>query len=261
MLFRSSAKYTLAENLQAHLGYSSTISRPAVGNLGGVWVFNETNQTVSVPNPDLKPERSSNLSGRVAYYFEPVGSAAVTLFQNRINNSVTSREFASDAFGYGDDPLYSGYRFLSVGNRDGTAQVRGMTLEYSQALSFLPRALRGLNASASYTRTYASTPRAAMVPHMLGGTLSYRLGRLSLGASGKWTDHTPMTSSGVITWRKARTMIDLNGGWQISPRLGAFFQVRNLFNVSEYRYQVDPSYMLSDMIVGTFWTFGLKGVF
>ena len=56
-------------------------------------------------------------------------------------------------------------------------------------------------------------------------------------------------------------MIDLNGGWQISPRLGAFFQVRNLFNVSEYRYQVDPSYMISDYIVGTFWTFGLKGVF
>ena len=256
-----SAKYSVAENLQAHLGYSSTISRPAVGNLGGVWVFNETNQTVSVPNPDLKPERSGNLSGRVAYYFEPVGSAAVTLFQNRISNSVTSREFASDAFGYGDDPLYSGYRFLSVGNREGTAQVRGMTLEYSQALSFLPGVLRGLNASASYTRTYASAPRAAMVPHMLGGTLSYRLGRLSFGASGKWTDDTPMSSSGVITWRKARTMIDLNGGWQISPRLGAFFQVRNLFNVSEYRYQVDPSYMISDYIVGTFWTFGLKGVF
>jgi len=257
----ASAKYSLGENLQAHLGYSSTISRPSIGNLGGVWVFNETNQTVSVPNRDLRPERSRNLSGRVAYYFEPVGSAAVTLFQNRISNSVTSREFPAEAFGYGDDPLYSGYRFLSVGNRDGTAQVRGMTLEYSQALSFLPGALRGLNASASYTRTYASTPRAAMVPHMLGGTLSYRLGRLSLGGSGKWTDHTPMSSAGVITWRKARTMIDLNGGWQLSPRLGAFFQVRNLFNVSEYRYQVDPAYMLSDMIVGTFWTFGLKGVF
>jgi iron complex outermembrane receptor protein len=257
----ASAKYSLGENLQAHLGYSSTISRPSIGNLGGVWVFNETNQTVSVPTRDLRPERSRNLSGRVAYYFEPVGSAAVTLFQNRISNSVTSREFPAEAFGYGDDPLYSGYRFLSVGNRDGTAQVRGMTLEYSQALSFLPGALRGLNASASYTRTYASTPRAAMVPHMLGGTLSYRLGRLSLGGSGKWTDHTPMSSAGVITWRKARTMIDLNGGWQLSPRLGAFFQVRNLFNVSEYRYQVDPAYMLSDMIVGTFWTFGLKGVF
>jgi outer membrane receptor protein involved in Fe transport len=56
-------------------------------------------------------------------------------------------------------------------------------------------------------------------------------------------------------------MIDLNGSWQTSPRLGVFFQVRNLFNVAEDRYQVDPSYVLSNMVVGTFYTFGVKGTF
>lgn len=257
----ASAKYSLGENLQAHLGYSATLSRPAIGNLGGVWVFNETAQTVSVPNPALRPERSRNVSGRLARYFEPVGSAAVTVFQNDITDSVTSAEFPASAFGYGDDPTYSTYRFLSVSNRPGTTRVRGYTLEYSQALAFLPGPLKGLNASASYTRTYASTLRAAMVPHMLGGTLSYRLGRLALGVSGKWTDHTPMTSSGVIAYRKARTMVDVNGGWQLNSRLGVFFQVRNLGNIPEYRYQIDPSYLLSNMVVGTFYTFGLKGTF
>ena len=54
---------------------------------------------------------------------------------------------------------------------------------------------------------------------------------------------------------------DLNGSWQVGPRLGLFFQVRNLFNVPEYRYQVDPSYVLSNMVVGTFYTFGVKGTF
>jgi hypothetical protein len=37
--------------------------------------------------------------------------------------------------------------------------------------------------------------------------------------------------------------------------------VRNLFNVAKYRYQIDPSYPTSDTRVGTFWTFGVKGVF
>jgi outer membrane receptor protein involved in Fe transport len=115
--------------------------------------------------------------------------------------------------------------------------------------------------AANYTRTYASVTRAAMVPHMAGATLSYRWRRLAFGASGKWTDHTPMTSAGTITYRKQRTMIDLNGSWQTSPRLGVFFQVRNLFNVAEDRYQVDPSYVLSNMVVGTFYTFGVKGTF
>lgn len=257
----ASAKYSFTENLQAILGYSATISRPAIGNLGGVWVFNESNQTVTVPNPNLAPERSKNFSGRMAYYFEPVGSAAVTLFQNDISNSVTTDEFPSSYFGYEDDPLYSAYRFISVGNRPGSTRVRGMTWEYSQALSFLPGALSGLNVSASYTRTYASITKAAMVPHMLGGTLSYRFRRLALSTSGKWTAATPMTSTGLITYRKGRTMIDLNASYQMSRRVGIFFQVRNLFNIPEYRYQVDPTFLTSNVQVGTFYTFGIKGVF
>ncbi|MSU48822.1 MAG: TonB-dependent receptor [Opitutus sp.] len=257
----ASAKYDFTDSLQAHFCYSSTISRPAIGNLGGVWVFNETAQTVSVPNPNLRSERSKNFSGRLAYYFEPVGSVALTAFQNDITDSVTTEEFPSAYFGYDDDPTYASYRFISVGNRAGTTRVRGATLEYSQALSFLPSPFNGLNVSASYTRTYASVTKASMVPHMIGGTLSYRFRRLSFGASGKWTDTTPLSSTGVITYRKGRTMIDLNGGWQLSGRLGLFFQVRNLFNIPEYRYQVDPIYPTMHTRVGTFYTFGIKGAF
>jgi iron complex outermembrane recepter protein len=256
-----SAKLNVSENLQAHVGYSSTLSRPAIGNLGGVLVFDETNQTANVPNPDLQPERSKNYSGRVAYYFEPVGNLALTLFQNEIRNSVTTQEFPSSAFGFDDDPTYAGYRFISTGNRPGVLRVRGATIEYSQALSFLPGVLKGLNASANYTRTYASAPRAAMTPHMIGGTLSYRHRGFTFGAAGKWTDATPFTTTGVITYRKARTMIDLNGGYQLTRRTGVFFQVRNLFNVPEDRYQLSTSFPLSQVRVGTFWTFGIKGVF
>jgi hypothetical protein len=117
-------------------------------------------------------------------------------FQNDVSNSVATEEFGAEDFGYQDDPTYSTYRFISVGNRPGTTRMRGMTLEYSQALSFLPGALRGLNVSANYTRTYASIRKAALTPHMIGGTLSYRYRRLALGTSGKWTDTTPMNTGG-----------------------------------------------------------------
>ena len=257
----ASAKWSFGENLPAHLGYSNTISRPAIGNLGGVLEFNETTLVATVPNPDLLPERSKNFSGRLAYYFEPVGNLALTLFQNDISNSVTSQEFPASAFGFGDDPLYATYRFVSTGNRPGSLRVRGGTIEYSQALSFLPGVFKGLNASASYTRTYASALRASMTPHMISGTLSYRHRGLTFGVAGKWTDATPFSTTGVISYRKARTMIDLNGGYQLTARTGVFFQVRNLFNIAEYRYQIDPSYPTSDTRVGTFWTFGVKGVF
>ncbi len=257
----ASVKYSLAQNLQAHLGYSSTISRPAISNLGGVWVFNEDNQTVTVPNPNLQPERSKNFTGRLGYYFEPVGSAAVTLFQNDVSNSVATEEFGAEDFGYQDDPTYATYRFISVGNRPGTTRIRGMTLEYSQALSFLPGALKGLNVSANYTRTYASVRKAALTPHMIGGTLSYRHRRFAVSTSGKWTDTTPMNTAAIPVLRKGRTMIDLSGSYQLSQRFSVFVQVRNLFNVPEYRYQIDPIYATQNLAVGTFYTFGLKGVF
>lgn len=56
-------------------------------------------------------------------------------------------------------------------------------------------------------------------------------------------------------------MIDLNGGYQMTARTGLFFQVRNVLNIPEYRYQWDPSYPTIHTRVGTFFTFGVKGVF
>ena len=56
-------------------------------------------------------------------------------------------------------------------------------------------------------------------------------------------------------------MIDLNGSYQLSTRLGLFFQVRDLFNIPEYRYQIDPTCLTSHMLVGAFYTFGIKGAF
>ena len=100
-----------------------------------------------------------------------------------------------------------------------------------------------------------------MVPHMISGALSYRHRGVTFGVAGKWTDHTPFSSTGVITYRKARTMIDLNGGYQLTARTGVFFQVRNLFNIPEYRYQFDPGYPTMHTRVGTFYTCGVKGVF
>ncbi|HEY1109440.1 MAG TPA: TonB-dependent receptor, partial [Opitutaceae bacterium] len=190
------------------------------------------------------------------------GSVALTAFQTEMRDSIVDLEYPASAFGYEDDPLYSTYTFVSVGNRPGTTRLRGVTFEYSQALSFLPGMLKGLNVSASYTRTYASAIRGGMVPHMLGGSLSYRHKRLSLGVSGKWTDDTPYPGTGtVVVYRKERTMFDLNGAYQFTPKTSAFLQVRNIFNVPEYRYQIDPSIITQHVTFGAILTFGIKGTF
>jgi TonB-dependent receptor len=257
----ASIKYSVTRNLQAHLGYATTINRPPLSNLGGVYVFNETALTVNVPNPNLLPERGKNYTGRLAYYFEPVGNLAITASQREITDSVTTEEYPASEFGYENDPTYSTYRFISTGNRPGVTRFRNLTVEYSQALSFLPGVLSGLNISGSYTRTYASVRRAGLVPHMLGGALSYRHRRLAFGVSAKYTDDTPFSTTGRINYRRQRTLYDLNGSVQLTAKTGVFFQVRDLFNGGEYRYELDPSYVRENVTFGTILTFGLKGVF
>jgi hypothetical protein len=140
-------------------------------------------------------------------------------------------------------------------------RFRNLTVEYSQALSFLPGVLSGLNISGSYTRTYASVRRAGLVPHMLGGALSYRHRRLAFGVSAKYTDDTPFSTTGRINYRRQRTLYDLNGSVQLTAKTGVFFQVRDLFNGGEYRYELDPSYVRENVTFGTILTFGVKGVF
>src|SRR5207248_1468101 len=81
-------------------------------SLAGVWSVDDVNLIVTAPNPDLKPEISNNYVGRLAYYFEPVGSFSLLFQQNEISNKGVQRRVTSAEFGT-DDPAYAGYTFLS----------------------------------------------------------------------------------------------------------------------------------------------------
>ena len=45
-----------------------------------------------------------------------------------------------------------GYSYVSTQNRAGTAETQGITAEYHQQLTFLPRVIRGLSVYGSITR-------------------------------------------------------------------------------------------------------------
>ncbi|MFM8336284.1 MAG: TonB-dependent receptor domain-containing protein, partial [Opitutaceae bacterium] len=69
----ASLKHRLGRNLDFQIGYSSTIRRPTFRDIAGVWSIDDAGQSITAPNPRLKPERSRNLATRLAWYFEPVG--------------------------------------------------------------------------------------------------------------------------------------------------------------------------------------------
>ena len=256
-------KYKFNSNLDAHFGYSRTIRRPTFRDVAGVWIVNEDSLRVNAPNPNLKPEISDNLSARLAYYFEPVGILAANFYQNTVKGLFISSEMTAQEFGYSGDEDLAGYTFITTTSGQATTVVRGMELEYSQSLSFLPGALRGLNARASYTRNYAEITLPLMSGHSFKAGLSYAWRGLSAYANFNWSDNFPTNAAGTA-YRRHRGVVDAGGGYRVSERLSLFFSLRNLFDVPLLNMQkigANPAVVTGYQAMGTGITVGVRGTF
>ena len=258
----ASFKYALHPNLSFHLGYSSTVRRPEISQIAGVWLVNDQTLRATVPNVSLRPETSDNYSARLAYYFEPVGLLGINFYQNSVKDLLQSLDLTAEEFGYTESDL-ARYTFVSTTNVPGRVQIRGMELEYSQSLSFLPRPLKGLSVRASYTRNYAEIRRPSMSPHTASSGLSYSGGRFNASLNGKWSDNVPTNEAGN-NYVRHRTSLDASGGFRLTPRYSLFASARNLTNAAYITMQTragSPPMWSAYQVWGTTWTCGVKGVF
>ncbi len=229
-------KYNLTRQLDLQVGFSRTIKRPQVASLAGVWLIDDDALTVNAPNVNLKPEYSDNYSVRLARYFEPIGVMAVNFFQNNIEGlHQTGTRIGSDEFAPGES-IYEGYTFITTTQSDSNVQVRGMELEYSQSLSFLPRPWAGFSVRASYTRNYAQVIVANMSPHLVSAGLTYAHRRGQFYANMNWAASRPTNSAGTA-YQRHRISVDVGGSHRITPKVSAFFSVRNVLNEPFVRMQ------------------------
>ena len=260
----ASMKYKISQNFDAQLGFSSTIRRPTFRDVVGVWVINDDNLTVSAPNTSLKPETSKNIAARIAYYFEPVGILAANVYQNNVKGLFISNRLTAEEYGYKGDLDLANYEFITTTASEKDVTVRGMELEYSQSLSFLPGPFRGLNVRASYTRSYASIKKANMIPHSINGGLSYAYRGFNIYSSLTWRDNYPTTVTGNPRFYRHRTNLDIGGGYRITNKISFFFAARNLFNepylIMEQVGSNAPVVQFYE-VNGTNWTFGIKSLF
>jgi TonB-dependent receptor len=260
----ASVRYLIRPDLHAQFGYSHAISRPPINSLAGVWSVNDVALTVNAPNANLRPEISDNYVGRIAYYFEPVGSFALLLQQNEIKDIAVMSNFTSAEFG-NDDPALADYTFISTDNGKDLYRYRSAELSYNQQLSFLPGLLSGTNINLGYTRSYANLWRAGVIPHKVSAVLGWRYKRVSFRLGSIWQDDHPYTTQ-FGRYQRHNWKFDLSGGFQITSRLNVFFQGRNIFNQPQLIFEGDPTRNVPASLYrfgnyGTSWVFGLKGNF
>jgi TonB-dependent receptor len=272
----ASAKYQIARNLNLKLGYSKAIKRPSLSQIAGAWTINTADTQISIPNPDLKPERSDKMSAMLEYYFEPAGTLSVHAFQTDLNGSTTTYLQTAAEAGYGNDPVYGSYDFITFQNIPGTRRIKGIELAYSQQLTFLPWAwLKGTSIFANYAR-FNSNPRpieninsnTGWAPQNGSAGAFYRYGKFNASLAGTYVDEsivanalTSALNRGDLQYLKQRVVCDVGAGWAFSRHTNLFVSGRNAFNAGKNWYFKSDHRMQMKEKYGGQWTVGIKGTY
>jgi TonB-dependent receptor len=143
----------VTDKLLFRFAASRAISRPNFGDLRNFLSigFNGTTGAFEAraSNPFLRPIRSDQFDLTAEWYFAPVGSLTVAGFYKNLKdvilgNSGFSRDISNNGSGYT-------LNLTGPANSPGNTSVKGLELGYQQTYDFLPGALAGLGAQATYT--------------------------------------------------------------------------------------------------------------
>ncbi|MES2694810.1 MAG: TonB-dependent receptor [Verrucomicrobiota bacterium] len=267
------AKYSFRPDLNFKFGFHKAVKRPPLNNIAGQWSINAADTIITIPNPDLTPERSGKFSALAEYYFRPAGSVSIHLFQTKIKGAFDQSDpLPASAVGLEDDPVYSFYEFITFQNVAGTRRIRGVELSFSQQLTFLTHELlRGTTAFASYSQ-YSSTPEpGGFVPRNASAGLSWRYRKFNANVSGIWSDEintggnlVPAASRYFINdpeYLASRFVFDFGAGYQVSRHISLFLSGRNITNSGKtWFYKADGRIRQMERY-GAQWTLGVKGAF
>ncbi len=259
--FSGGAKYSLAKNLVLQVAASQSIGRPDYNNLAGALTIDETNFIVRMPNPDLKPETSDKYFASVQYYMEPAGTLSVSAYKLNVENmGTTNTQITAEQAGLDDDPEYVGYTFQRPTNLAGIRKIKGLEIEYSQQLVFLPGWARGFSVFGSLTRAVPDLRVVNVVPKSVNGGVRFSNHKFNLQLRTTWVS-ARLTSIGATQtqWQYERIMFDVSGGWKLSGRYELTLSGRNVLNSPNRGYVNEPGLMRTNFFYGPVWSVGVRG--
>ena len=265
------AKYSFRPNLNFKFGYNKGVKRPPLNNIAGQWAINAADTIITIPNPDLTPERSDKFSAMAEYYFNPAGTIGVHVFQTKIKGAVDQSEpMPSSAVGLQDDPVYSFYEFVTFENVPGTRTVKGIELSYSQQLTFFKHELlRGTSVFASYSRFNSNPKPGGFVPQNASGGISWRYRKFNANVSGIWSDESITGGNGVPVasrywpgepeYLANRFVFDFGAGYRVTKHTSVFISGRNVTNSGKTWYYKADDRIRQMERYGAQWTVGVRG--
>ncbi len=247
------AFHDITPNLKARVSWSTSFGRPDISNIRPGETVDENNRRLTVNNPALKPQTSTNWDATLEYYFEPVGSLTIGWFHKSIEDFiVTNQEVGIIPGGLdnGYDGEYDGWIERTSIN-SGTAIAQGWEFAYQQQLTFLPGKLKGLSASFNYsltdthglrggTRYLTRRDIAGFIPHSANAALRWNYrgfsARLLYNFTGEHTSSFNAANPGLSIYRYSMKTLNVGFGYQYRPGLGITLDISNLFNEPQEFY-------------------------
>jgi TonB-dependent receptor len=196
-------RFAITDNENVRIVFSRAISRPDPQDLAQAVGVADTTQnppTVSLGNPDLKPEHANNFDLLFERYLSPLGVIQAGYFYKALSDPIIATQ-ARPTTG-----PYAGFLVSQPGNA-GSATLQGFEAAYQQHWAFLPGALAGLGLSANYSYT---TSQARGLPFR--------------------TDHPALLRQAPHTWNISPTF----DRGRVSIRAGLSYNGANIY---AYQYQ------------------------
>lgn len=262
-------KYDFTRQLVGQIAFSDSILRPDYGNLGGITSVNDNTLTVTVPNPELKPEHSTKYYAGLQYFLEPSGVIGVSYYKLKLEDMQQAGfTVVPESVGYSTTD-YPGYTFISTQNGAGTAETDGLTFEYNQQLTFLPGAFKGLGLHGSVTRVIADGVRIGVPNRIANWGVRYRYQRFNIQINGTWQaaarlgtlGDTLTTNNTGIRWLASRELWNVSAGFKLTNRFELMLSGRNIFNAPAIQYSNVPGRIYLYDVYGSMWSAGIRGTF
>ena len=288
--FRSEGKYAqnfpsfhfwrdLTPNVKFRSSWSTGFSRPSLADVLPALSINDTQQTVSIGNPALKPQKAKNWDFSLEFYLPHSSSFSVTWFHKTINDFWLSAQNNGTVGSGGDNGFngeYAGYTVLQKIN-GGTAINQGYEFSYLQQFRFLPPILRGLRLVANYSPTqshgtfnggtYLKQDEVQnFIPRTGNLALSWDYRKFGASISYNYTSQSIRTAYSTTApsrnqYLAPRELVNLNLRYQLPRSLTLTLGVANLFNSPQIYYRGNSDQVERWLIGGTTMTAGVEGRF
>jgi TonB-dependent receptor len=285
-------RYRITDNSDIRAVYARAISRPNPYDMVPyVTLDNSTNPlTVSVGNPNLKPEHANDYDVLYEHYLKPYGELQAGFYYKQLSQPIY---YLADPNYQGTQyPQYVGDIFSYIAN-GVNAKLYGVELSYIQHLGFLPGAWSGFGITANFSKTGSRAGTLPLrnddpalqrqTPTMWNLSPSYDRGRFSarLGATYnsasiyqyQWTQCTPTQAAGGgcedpgylgpkgpvgDNYLYAHLQLDAQASFRVQRTLTVLWQGLNLTDQVFGFYNGSPWYVTQREYYRPTYSFGLR---